>query len=161
MITFDEDELQKRIDDTQNMVEEDAKLFKCKPTELRHTVGRLGEYKALSLLGGALAAKTNQPGWDLIDKNGRKVSVKTTAAVLYDSYISMNPNTINDADDLILIHYVDKKLEVLYHGPMKHILDTVAYSPGKSVEVYRLSRDNAMKAARTLCACQAPKLDRW
>ncbi len=52
----------------------------CKATELRHLIGRLGEFFCVLQTGGELARQTNQHGFDVLN-NGRRISVKTTAQI--------------------------------------------------------------------------------
>lgn len=88
--------------------------FGVKPTEVRHLIGRLGEFHCALVLDGTLAHTANQHGFDVISKDGRKISVKTTAQIT--GFIAISSATINRADDLMIIQYQDQKLSVIYFG---------------------------------------------
>ena len=47
----------------------------CKPTEVRHLIGRLGEFYCALSVDGILAHEVNQHGFDIITKGGRTISV--------------------------------------------------------------------------------------
>src|SRR3546814_11525292 len=55
--------------------------FGVKPTEVRHLIGRLGEFHCALQVGGNLAHMANQHGFDVVCSNDRRISVKTTAQV--------------------------------------------------------------------------------
>lgn len=90
----------------------------CKPTELRHLIGRLGEFYCAIHTNGTLAKETNQQGYDVVT-NGRRISVKTTAQ---DSgFVSINKNTFEKFDDLFVAQYVNDELDVLFFEPKEKI----------------------------------------
>lgn len=53
--------------------------FGVKPPEPRHLIGRLGEFHCALQVSGTLAHVANQHGLDVVYRNGRRISVKTTA----------------------------------------------------------------------------------
>ena len=115
----------KRIEELYNQYWGILKLevneFGCKPTEVRHLLGRLGEFHCALQTSGSLAKESNQHGFDVIADNGRKISVKTTAQKT--GFVTINPRTADRVDDLMLIQFIDDKLEVVYHGSIKTALD--------------------------------------
>ena len=88
----------------------------CKPTELRHLIGRLGEFYCAIKTNGKLASTPNQHGFDVISKKGKKISVKTTAQK--SGFVSINKKTMNLFDEIMIIQLIDLELKILYHGPM-------------------------------------------
>ncbi len=100
-------------DDYLLLVTREVIEFGVKPTEVRHLIGRLGEFFCAITVKGTLALQANQPGYDVISKAGRKISVKTTAQKT--GFIIISEATIEHADDLMVIQYTDGKLEIIYH----------------------------------------------
>ena len=100
-----------------------------KPTEIRHLIGRLGEFRAALDLGGTLARRVNQHGFD-VRPQGRTVSVKTTAQ--RSGFVPVNLKTVGLCDDLCVYQYVDGSLEQVYWGPI-----------GPAVEVGRIYGQNS------------------
>lgn len=118
-------------------------LLNCKPTELRHLIGRIGEFICAINTGGELTRVTNQHGFDVLS-NGRRISVKTTAQT--QGFITINSNTINDFDDLCVIQYVDDDFKVLYYGPKESILNIKREYENKfEVDINQLKNLNSKK----------------
>lgn len=92
----------------------------CKPTELRHLIGRLGEFYCVINTNGKLAHTPNQHGFDVIAENGKKISVKTTAQKF--GFVSINKNTTEMFDKLMVLQFEDLEFNQLYYGDMKDIL---------------------------------------
>ncbi|USK57835.1 hypothetical protein LIS82_26825 (plasmid) [Cytobacillus solani] len=90
----------------------------CKATELRHLLGRLGEFFCVLYTNGELAKVTNQHGYDVI-KDGRRISVKTTAQD--SNFISINKNTFDNFDDFFVVQYKDDDFKLLFYGPKEEI----------------------------------------
>lgn len=78
-------------------------VLNCKPTELRHLIGRIGEFICAIQTNGTLARQTNQHGFDVVS-DGRRISVKTTAQS--SGFISINKNTFHDFDGFFVVQYV-------------------------------------------------------
>ncbi|MBU9711606.1 DUF7225 domain-containing protein [Evansella tamaricis] len=106
-------------------------LLNCKPTEVRHLIGRIGEFYCAIKTKGTLAKEVNQHGFDVISNN-RKISVKTTAQK--SGFITINKNTFDKFDDLFVLQYVNDNFEVLYYGPKEKILK-VKRTYGSNFEV--------------------------
>jgi len=106
--------------------------LKCKPTELRHLIGRLGEFYCAIKTKGKLAHTPNQHGFDVISEKGKKISVKTTAQK--SGFVSINKKTMNLFDEIMIIQLVDLELKMLHHGPMtdiEHLCRTWKGEPNK------------------------------
>ena len=98
------------------------------PTELRALLGRLGEIYATVRTDGQLADAVNQKGFDVIQGNGRTLSVKTTAAASAVN-INIKESTSNLAEDLMVLHYWQGEIKILYHGDMQELLAKAGKSP--------------------------------
>lgn len=92
----------------------------CKATEVRHLLGRIGEFYCALETKGLLATQTNQHGYDVICENNRKISVKTTAQK--SGFISFNKRTLELADDIMIIQYSEDGLKKIYYGSSKFII---------------------------------------
>ena len=95
-------------------------LLGCKPTEIRHLIGRIGEFKCALKVEGMLAFETNQKGYDVISSQSRKVSVKTTAQK--SGFITFNQKTLHLADDIMIIQYLNNEFKEIYFGTVESIL---------------------------------------
>lgn len=103
--------------------------FGCKSTEVRHLIGRLGEFFCALHVNGRLGHEVNQHGFDVISENGRRISVKTTAQK--SSFVTINPNTASKVDDLMLIQFTEFKLEVIFYGSIQKAVDVSRTWHGK------------------------------
>jgi hypothetical protein len=103
--------------------------FGCKSTEVRHLIGRLGEFFCALHVNGKLAHEVNQHGFDVISENGRRISVKTTAQK--SGFVTINPNTASKVDDLMLIQFTEFKLEVIFYGPIQKAVEVSRTWDGK------------------------------
>lgn len=101
--------------------------FGVKPTEVRHLIGRLGEFYCALMVEGTLASTANQHGFDVISKDGRKVSVKTTAQK--SGFVRISDSTLGKADDLMLIQYKDQHLSVIYFGDIMTVVGVARHYP--------------------------------
>ncbi|CAN2251174.1 hypothetical protein STFR1_30014 [Bacillus vallismortis] len=81
-------------------------ILNCNPTELRHLIGRIGEFICALQTNGTLARQTNHDGFDVVS-NSRRISVKTTAQL--SGFIPINQNTNNDFDDFNIIYFGPKE----------------------------------------------------
>ncbi|SEO08646.1 hypothetical protein SAMN04489762_3453 [Terribacillus saccharophilus] len=98
----------------QRILRYELNILNCKPTEIRHLIGRVGEFICAIKTNGSLSHQTNQHGFDVISK-GRRISVKTTAQK--SGFIPINQNTFKDFDDLFIVQYANDDFHVLYNGP--------------------------------------------
>lgn len=99
--------------------------FGVKPTEVRHLIGRLGEFHCALQVNGTLAHLANQHGFDVVCSKGRRISVKTTAQV--SGFVAIGKSTINQVDDLMLVQYRDGQLETVYYGPIATAVEVCRY----------------------------------
>ena len=114
MITADR--IQQLYDKYLELVRLEIVEFGVKPTEVRHLVGRLGEFHCALQVGGTLAYLANQHGFDVVCRNGRRISVKTTAQTT--GFVPIGKATIDKVDDLMIIQYRDGELSIVYYGPI-------------------------------------------
>ena len=114
MITADR--IQQLYDKYLELIRLEIVEFGVKPTEVRHLIGRLGEFHCALQVGGTLAHLANQHGFDVICRNGRRISVKTTAQTT--GFVPIGKTTIDKVDDLMIIQYRDGELSIVYYGPV-------------------------------------------
>jgi hypothetical protein len=95
-------------------------VFGLMATEVRHLIGRIGEFKCALLTKGSLANEVNQHGFDVVAE-GRRISVKTTAQ--RRGFVSINGCTSHKADDLMVFQFKSGEFELVYHGPMTRALE--------------------------------------
>lgn len=117
--------------------------FGVSPTEVRHLIGRLGEFYCALQVKGTLASTPNQHGFDVISREGRRISVKTTAQKT--GFIPISATTIDKVDDLMIIQYKDEALSVIYHGDIKSAVKAARYYDG--VGRYNLDISKAKQLA--------------
>lgn len=86
------------------------------PTEVRHLIGRLGEFYCALHVGGTLSHIANQHGFDVVCRNGRRISVKTTAQTT--GFVPIGKTTLGKVDDLMIVQYRDGQLSIVYYGPV-------------------------------------------
>ena len=99
--------------------------FGVKPTEVRHLIGRLGEFHCALQVNGTLTHLANQHGFDVVCCKGRRISVKTTAQI--PGFVAIGKSTINQVDDLMLIQYRDGQLSTVYYGPIAPAIEVCRY----------------------------------
>lgn len=119
------DQLQQLYDKYLELIQLEINEFGVKPTEVRHLIGRLGEFHCALQLGGTLAQVANQHGFDVICRNGRRVSVKTTAQTT--GFVPIGKATLDKADDLMIIQYRDGTLSTVYYGPIRPAAEAARY----------------------------------
>lgn len=110
------------------LIKLEVEEFGVKPTEVRHLIGRLGEFHCALEAGGTLAQTPNQHGFDVICPKGRKISVKTTAQK--SGFVPISSKTASLADDLMVIQYSDGVLSTIYYGDMKLAIDSARIYKG-------------------------------
>lgn len=92
--------------------------FGCKPTEVRHLIGRLGEFYCALKTNGTLATETNQHGFDVISEGNRRISVKTTAQT--SGFVAINKKTLNKVDDIMILQYINNELQIIYFDTIEN-----------------------------------------
>ena len=119
----------------------ETSIFGLKPTEVRHLMGRLGEFRCALEVGGTLAPVANQHGFDVLSKSGKKISVKTTAQKT--GFIAISSATSNKADELMILQFMDSKLSIVYYDKMSKACKDAKYWP--DVKRYNLGIAKARK----------------
>lgn len=121
-------------------------LLDCKPTEVRHLIGRIGEFICALETDGMLARQPNQHGFD-VTSNGRRISVKTTAQLT--GFISINKNTFNNFDDFFVIQYINDNFKVVFYGAKEEVQKiSRVYGTKYEVDILRLKKLNSHKEYR-------------
>ena len=67
--------------------------------ELRHLTGRIGELYAAMLTRGQMATAVNQRGYDVVGKDGDRISIKTVTS---SGRASFNPQTLDLVDRIMV-----------------------------------------------------------
>jgi hypothetical protein len=130
-------QIKKLYEEYLEMLRFEMNILGCKATELRHLIGRLGEFFCVLYTNGELAKVTNQHGYDVI-KNGRRISVKTTAQD--NSFITINKNTFDQFDDFFVVQYKDDDFKLLFYGPKEEIPSPRTYGNKYEVDISSLKR---------------------
>lgn len=102
-----------------DLINLEIKEFGVKPTEVRHLIGRLGEFFCALSVNGKLSSTVNQHGFD-VQTSDRKISVKTTAQV--NGFVTISGKTLDKVDDLMVIQYSNRNLSILYYGEIRSVL---------------------------------------
>ena len=129
------------------LVQLEVEEFGVEPTEVRHLIGRLGEFYCALHVKGSLARAVNQPGFDVVSNDGRLISVKTTAQKT--GFIPISAATINLVDDLMVIQYAAGNLEIIYYGCIAPVKKVSRYY--EQVGRYNLDIAKARKLATGQC----------
>jgi len=122
-------------------------------TEQRHLIGRIGELYAALITNGQLAPEVNQRGYDVVSKDGERISVKTTGKQTSGGHIAFNANTLSHSDRVMVLfmNTEEMQIEVLLDEPTeramefmlpvdrdgKRIIPTGRIRPRKVVQVER------------------------
>lgn len=130
-------QIKKLYEEYLEMLRFEMNVLGCKATELRHLIGRLGEFFCVLYTDGELAKVTNQHGYDVI-KDGRRISVKTTAQD--NSFISINKNTFDQFDDFFVVQYKDDDFKLLFYGPKGEIPTPRTYGNKYEVDISSLKK---------------------
>lgn len=108
------------------------------PQELRGHVGVLGEAFVAQFLGVKLAERNNQRGYDLIDQDGLRVSVKTFTT---SQGVRFNKSTAHLVDRIIVVWLDPKlKLHVVYDKPFEQMVAETRKSSSETVWKLALTR---------------------
>ena len=120
------DDIQLLHDKYLDIINLEVEVLGCKPTEVRHLIGRLGEFYCVLTAKGQLAHTANQHGFDVISESGRRISVKTTAQADRGFFIISN-KTMDKVDDLMLLQYKDGNIIELYYGDARKAVNNARY----------------------------------
>ena len=112
MVTFEN--VQPLYEKYLDLVRFEVETLDVKPTEMRHLIGRLGEFHCVKEVQGSLPARANQPGFDVLSLGGRRISVKTTAQI--SGFVTISKRTLQGADDLMLVQYAEGRTKTIFHG---------------------------------------------
>ena len=107
------------------LVRLEVDTFGVKPTEVRHLIGRPGEFYCALKVNGTLSHVPNQQGFDVVCRNGRRISVKTTAQQA--GFVSISSKTLAQVDDLMVVQYADGMLSILYYGCVKKAIEVARF----------------------------------
>ena len=88
------------------------------PPDARPIFSGVGEFYCVKETRGALPERVNQPGFDVLAYDNKKISVKTTAQL--SGFVAISKKTLDLADELMLVHYADGQLSTVYHGCIRH-----------------------------------------
>jgi len=125
------EKIQKLYDKYHELVKLETEELGFEPTEVRHLIGRLGEFYCVLSTKGELASAVNQPGFDVLSPDGKRISVKTTAQKDTGFFIISN-KTIDKVDELMLLQYKNGKIIKLYYGDVKTAVDKARYYKDKN-----------------------------
>lgn len=87
------------------------------PTELRHLIGRLGEFHCALTVNGTLSTRVNTAAYDVLHAQGRRISVKTTAQK--GGFVTVKSNACEMLDQLMVVQYENGAFSTLYFGDIK------------------------------------------
>ncbi len=118
-----------------SIIELETEDYGVMATEVRHLIGRLGEFYCAIEVGGTLAHVANQHGFDVVTKSKTRISVKTTAQ--QSGFIAISQATAEKADKLMILQYMNGALSILYFGKMAKAIEAAKYWP--KVGRYNLS----------------------
>lgn len=113
-----DDQLIKLFEEYMEILKFEMTVLGCAPTELRHLIGRIGEFFCAIHTKGRLAHVTNQHGFDVMSNN-RRISVKTTAQ--QSGFVSLNINTLSEFDDIFVVQYFDGDFKILFYAPKEQL----------------------------------------
>ena len=113
----------------------------CKATELRHLIGRLGEFFCAIYTKGKLAHVTNQHGFDVIS-NGRRISVKTTAQK--SGFISLNIRTLDQFDDIFIVQFLNNEFHLLFYASKDQLPKGRIYKQRLEVDLSSLKQEKLL-----------------
>jgi len=99
--------------------------FGVKPTEVRHLIGRLGEFYSALKVNGTLAHTPNQHGFDVVSESGRRISVKTTAQIT--GFVPISASTLDKVDDIIILQYINGGLQEVYYGEISKAVEAARF----------------------------------
>jgi hypothetical protein len=116
----------------------------CAATEVRHLIGRLGEFYCALQTNGTLAKEVNQHGFDVVSENGRRISVKTTAQTT--GFIAINKRTLNKVDDLMILQYTNNELQIIYFDKIENATtDCRTWKDTFELDISRAKKMNLVK----------------
>ena len=145
MITADQ--IKHLYDNYLELIRLEIDEFGVKPTEVRHLIGRIGEFHCAIQVNGTLTHLANQHGFDVVCSKGRRISVKTTAQT--SGFVAIGKTTINQVDDLMLVQYRDGRLSTVYYGPVANALQVCRYYEYSGKYELDIAKARKLLAAQT------------
>lgn len=133
-------QVKKLYEEYLDMLHFEVHVLGFKATELRHLIGRLGEFFCVLHTGGTLVKETNQHGFDVL-RGDRRISVKTTAQE--KGFVSINKGTFDQFDDFFVVQYIDNECKVVFYGPKETIPQLRVYENRYEVSLSSLKRNIA------------------
>lgn len=130
------------------LIQLEIEEFGVKPTEVRHLLGRLGEFYCALQVDGTLTHLANQHGFDVICSKGRRISVKTTAQT--SGFVAIGKSTISQVDDLMLVQYRDGQLLTIYYGPVDKAVEVCRYYDYSGKHELDIAKARKLMAAKNL-----------
>ncbi|WP_024612746.1 hypothetical protein [Pseudoalteromonas sp. TB64] len=112
-----------------------------KPTEVRHLIGRLGEFYCALIIDGSISHVVNQHGFDVLSKTGRRISVKTTSQKT--GFVAISANTLEKVDDLMILQYKNDGLHEVYFGDINKAVSAARFYA--NINKYELDISKAKK----------------
>ncbi|WP_455686464.1 DUF7225 domain-containing protein [Exiguobacterium artemiae] len=109
----------------------------CEATELRHLIGRLGEFYCAIHTKGKLAHVTNQHGFD-VTSNGRRISVKTTAQKT--GFVSLNIRTLEQFDDIFIVQFLKNEFHLLFYASKDQLPKGRIYNQRLEIDISSLKK---------------------
>lgn len=140
--------IQELYDRYLELVRLEIEEFGVKPTEVRHLIGRLGEFHCALQVDGTLAHMANQHGFDVVCNKGRRISVKTTAQT--SGFVAIGKSTINQVDDLMLIQYLHGQLSTVYYGPIAPAIEVCRFYDYSGKHELDIAKARKLMAAKQL-----------
>ncbi|WP_133126009.1 DUF6998 domain-containing protein [Pseudohalioglobus lutimaris] len=126
-----------------DLIDLEIREFGVKPTEVRHLIGRLGEFFCALEINGTLAHTANQHGFDVVSSCGRRISVKTTAQIT--GFVPISASTLDKADDVMILQFTEGTLNIVYYGEISKATEAARFY--ESVGKYELDISKARKLA--------------
>lgn len=123
------------------LIELEVSEFGVKPTEVRHLIGRLGEFYCALETNGELAHTANQHGFDVLSSTGRRISVKTTAQKR--GFVPISASTLDKVDDVMILHFKNGALDIVYYGEITKAVEAARFY--EHVGKYELDISRARK----------------
>lgn len=98
------------------------------PTELGHLCGRIGELYAALISNGQMALEVNQRGYDVVSGNGERISVKTTAVMGSNSFLTFYANTLPLVDRVMVfrVNTEEMQVETLLDAPVLEAMNLMS-----------------------------------
>ncbi len=81
-------------------------------TELRHLCGRIGELYAALITNGQMATAVNQRGYDVVSKEGERISVKTTATESGSGMAMFSSNSLELVDRVMILRVNTEEMQI-------------------------------------------------